>query len=327
MKFKLFIGVIMFVAAAGSWWLFHAPKDRPQKSQKANVAAEAAPASTAVPPSPVHLHPLKAVTQISSNPELSIGHGNNWSVIEIIVDDQAPYQKRLPAMDQLGPMSENDWEQLKKYLLTPNSQDQIQQNQILKNRLLDVLCAMNPPPSELGDVLIQMYQDQKQVEVLRDYAVQHMSAYYEQVSQTINAAAIQDVLWQATSETSDTIGGTALLALQRLSDEYPNFDKNKIASTALQMAQNLASTEPAQITSYQVCAQLNVPKALPVVLAAAQGGQTVPIKMSAIAALGQMGGPEQKLFLNSILAGSEERLKPAAQASLDKITSRNQLAN
>src|SRR5260370_24560824 len=130
-----------------------------------------------------------------------------------------------------------------------------------------------------------------------------MSAYYEQISQPPNAAAIQNVLLQATAETSDTIGGTALLALQRLSDEYTNFDRGKIASTALQMARNLASAEPAQITAYQVCARLNVTDALPVVLAAAQGGQTVPIKMSAIAALGQLGGPEQIPFLNSVFAG------------------------
>ncbi len=176
-----------------------------------------------------------------------------------------------------------------------------------------------------------MYRDQQQNEVIRDYAVQHMSAYYEQIpsrDRTKTEQAVQDTLWEAVNETSDSIGGTALLALKRLSQEYTNFDQGKIATTALQMATDNNAGELTHITAYQVCAQLGTTDALPVVLQAAQNGETISVRMSAIGALGWLGGPDQIPFLNRLLQGDEERLKPAAQHALAQITLRqSQLAS
>jgi len=231
---------------------------------------------------------------------------------------------RLRAIGSLaGHLSDADWNGLQPFLLQPDGLDKTQLGQVIKNELLDALCALNPPPAGLGEVLTRMYHDQQQNEVIRDYAVQHLGACYEQVAlqpdSTQALKVIQDTLWEAVNETSDSIGGTALLALKRLSQEYPGFDQNKIAATALQMAGDNQAGELTQITAYQVCAQLAVTNALPLLLAAAQNGPTIPVKMSAIGALGRLGGAEQILFLNRVLAGSQERLKPAAQHALEQI--------
>jgi HEAT repeat protein len=208
--------------------------------------------------------------------------------------------------------------------------DRGQLGQVIKNALLDALCALNPPPGGLGGVLAQMYEDPQQDEVVRDYAVQHLAAYYEQMSRQDDSAtteqAVQNVLWAAVNETSDSIAGTALLALKRLSQEYAGFDQEKIATTALQLAGDNDAGELTRISAYEVCAQLKTMEALPVVLQAAQDGETLSVKLSAIGALGSLGGPEEVSFLNSVLAGTEDRLKPAARHALEQINARqNQL--
>jgi hypothetical protein len=178
----------------------------------------------------------------------------------------------------------------------------------------------------MGDVLTKMYQNRQQDDVIRDYAVQHLTAYYEQTTMQPDSAetqkAVQKVLWEAVTETSDSIGGTALLALKRLSQEYTGFDQGKIASAALQMAGDGNAGELTHITAFQVCAQLGTTDATPVILQAAQNGETIPVKMSAIGALGLLGGLDQIPYLNSVLVGGDDRLKPAAQHALQQIATR-----
>jgi HEAT repeat protein len=67
---------------------------------------------------------------------------------------------------------------------------------------------------------------------------------------------------------------------------------------------------------------LGTAEALPLVREAAQNGETISVRMSAIGALGQLGGPEDISFLNSVLTGTEDRLKLPAQWALNQIQQR-----
>jgi len=90
------------------------------------------------------------------------------------------------------------------------------------------------------------------------------------------------------------------------------------------MAGPATSGELTRITAIQVCAQLNVQDALPVIQAAVQNGQTMTVRISAIGALGSLGGAEVIPLLNSVLQGTEERLKLPAQHALNQIENRLQ---
>lgn len=334
MKPKLFTGIALVVAlSAGLWsWLHH----RPASPVKLPPVTAVEPVIVSQP-FRMPVNSLKMVTvmagQDKNDPSVLPLPTSHRSAIQKLVDNQVAYAERLKAIQSLsGQLSEADWFDLKPFLLQPDSLDRIQLGQVIKNVLLDKLCALNPPPADLGDVLSNMFQNQGQETVIRDYAVQHLGAYYEQVAgQGNNAqiqAAVQNTLWAATLETSDSIGGTALLALTRLSREYDGFDQGKIAATALQLAKDDTAGELTHITAFQVCAQLGVTNALPVVLTAAQKGETVSVQLSAIGTLGQVGGPDQIPFLKSLLVGPEERLKPAAQHALYQISLRqNQLVS
>ena len=302
--------------------------------------------TTILKPIPLATHKLVGVKTSTLTP--------SWSAVQKIVDQNTSPMERQKAIRSLaGHMTDLDWEVLEPFLLRPDGLDKVQTGQVIKNELMDVLCAMNPPPASLGDDLIKIYRDRQQGEVIRDYAVQHLSAYYEQISTQPNSApaqspvptlglfsqhqaspnsvsaqaSIQAALWEAVQEPDGSIAGTALLALERLSQEYPEFDQGKIAATALQMVNDTQAGELTHITAYQVCGQLANTDALPAILSAAQNGETISVRMSAIGTLGSLGGVDQIPFLNEVLAGTEDRLKLAAQHALDQINARqNQMA-
>jgi hypothetical protein len=323
MKLKLVMGITLVVALTAGLWLWFHQQPFPAEKVSQRVKPDMASLPKPGPPNSPKLATVKNGPAGVQAPVLSLP-ASKWPAIQKIVDGRASYEERLKAIHSLsGQLTGADWKVLQPFLLQPDGLDKGQLGQVLKNELLDVLCALNPPPAGLGDVLAQMYRNPQQDEVIRDYAVQHLGAYYEQMTGQPDSAqveqAVQKVLWEAVRETDDSIGGTALLALKRLSQEYHEFDQGKVASTALQMANDNNAGELSHITAFQVCAQLGTADALPVVLAAAQNGETISVRMSAIGALGQLGGPEQISFLNDVLAGTEDRLKPAAQHALEQI--------
>jgi hypothetical protein len=329
MKLRLFIGVALAVAMTASLWLWfhHQP---PPAEKLLSKPAEPGIASTPrlIPANVPKMTVITGKPAVVQSQTSSLA-ASDWSAVQKIVDSQADYAGRLNAIRSLSAhLTDTDWAALQPFLLKPDELDKTQPGQVIKNQLLDALCALNPPPAGLGDVLAKMYRDQQQNEVIRDYAVQHLAAYYEQLTVQPNSdkeeQSVQNVLWEAVNETGGSIGGTALLALKRLSQEYAGIDQGKIATTALQMASDGNAGELTHITAYQVCAQLGTTDALPVVLSAAQNGETISVKMSAIGALGLLGGSEQVPFLNSVLSGTEDRLKPAAQHSLAEIQRQEQ---
>jgi len=271
------------------------------------------------------LAPNPANLQRGANPQQS----GLRPFVDVIVDSQTSIDQRLAAIDSIkGRLTNADRESLYNFLRQESAADNGQLGQVLKNRLLDVLCALNPPASGLLDLLAEIYQDQGQNTVLRDYAVQHMVAYCQQLGSDARLAQAQSeelehaktLLWQALTETDSSIAGTALLGLDRLSQAgEPDADHTKISAVALKLAGDTDAGELSRITAFQVCANLGLLDALPIVWDAAQNGATVPVQLSAIGALGMLGGPDQIPFLNNLIQGNNNRLKLPAQHALDQI--------
>jgi hypothetical protein len=346
MKSKLFgiVSVVALLSIGGVLLWQHSVKHATAKRETPIQHAPPPNTLTSVPASspvarPVPARIIKmAVVTGTSSPDASVESSSSdaWSLIQTIVDGQKKYDARLDALDHLPRrLGALDREKLQKFLQEKSPLDHGTPGQALKNRAMDILCALNPPPAGLEQTLIQIYHDLGQDEVLRDYAVQHLAIYYEQIAaiqpDANNAAvkeAIRGAFTEALRETRSTIAGTTLLALKRLSQDHPEFDPNSVTALALQMAGDISAGEQTHITAFQLCAQLGSADALPVIAQAARNGETLPVRISAVAALGLLGGTDQISFLNSLLQGDEERLKPAARHALDQITRRQkQLAS
>lgn len=335
MKRKLITGITLAVVlATGLWWGLH-------RSQPVELpVTKFVKPDTSILPKPSLVNRAKMITV---NPEtstrsyisqLSQPAPVNWPLVQSILDPSVGFQSRLGAIKSLSShLTDTDQDAIRQFLLTPDRLDKEQTAQVIKNNLMNALCALNPPSAGLGDVLIRIYQDHQQDEVIRDYAVQHLVGYYEQMAEQGNNAAtllsIKKALLEAVHEPAGSIDGTALLALNRLSQEYTsNFDREQIGTAALAMAGNPYAGELSHITAYQVCAQIGNRDALPIVLKAAEHGETMTVRLSAVGALGLLGGPDQIPYLSDLLKGTDDRFKPAAKNALRQIAVRqNQMAN
>ena len=323
MKSKPIFWIVVIAAAGLSVWLVSRPQEKAgYKAVKQIGGQKTQPAKQFHPVQPVQ------VTE-ASRARLSPG-------IQPLFLPGANYADRSAAVRTITMSSTDaDIDALYSYLLTKNPADDDQIEQVLKNDLMNELCALKPPPVQFADTLAQLYHDRSQNEVIRDYAVQHLATFYGEMStasddlkrtRSFETGEAASVLWDALSETDDSIAGTALLGLSRLGQSHTDIDAKQVAEAALKLAEDNQAGELSRITALQVCAKLNVPAALPLALSAAQPSQTIPLRISAVGALGVLGGAEQVNFLESLIQSGDERLKLPAQHALDRINQRFRLA-
>lgn len=262
---------------------------------------------------------------LDTNREVGTGGTPPARATMILVDSNADYSERLQATVSLpiGGLGNADREALYAWLRKPEAGDGDQRGQVLKNQVMDRLCEMEQLPDGLGELLVEVYRDIRQDEVVRDYAVQHLAEYYEQRfargaggSNAGDLQKVREVLWEALNDTESSIAGTALLALLRLSERREEFDSSKIKTAALEMATSAGTGQLARITAFQVCGRMGAAEAIPVLLQAARESQEMPLRISAVGALGLVGGAEVREYLNTLVDGNEERLKLPARRAL-----------
>ncbi|MCW5553212.1 MAG: hypothetical protein KIS67_13765 [Verrucomicrobiae bacterium] len=164
----------------------------------------------------------------------------------------------------------------------------------LKNDILNVLRMQNSPPPGFTDTLISIWSNPAQDVVLRDYALQHLFVWYEQGA--LDAAdartEIEDTLFGAACQ-FNSLAGTALLGLHRLSAADPAFSHGEINRLALRLIQSPATDLATRITAIQICAERGLKEALPAIEAVAQASDCVPLRLSASAATTRLSGEER----------------------------------
>ncbi len=190
----------------------------------------------------------------------------------------------------------------------------------LKNDILNTLRRQTIPPVGLSDLLAGIYNDPKQDVVIRDYAIQHLVAWYEQGT-CENAAAKSTILGVLSKAVGDqtSIAGTALLGLHRLTAVDPALDGKTIEELALNLAESNETSPAVRIAALQVCAERSVTSALPVAEVLAQKSTNIALQISAIAALGRLGGAAQADLLRRMKFEEKEPLRVATKAALKRL--------
>ena len=239
----------------------------------------------------------------------------------VVPNGQTAFVDRVKAIRALNrELTAEECKAFYAYLLAPaHSPAGDRQNENwLRNVMLDKLVEQQVLPSGLADALVAIYRDPEQDVVMRDYAIQHITPMYDRAS-TEEKATLSQALWQATGETDSSIAGTALLTLNDLAQNNTEFEKDKIAEAALKLTGNKQCGDLSRITAVQICGRMGVTQAAPLVLELAQGAGSIPLRITAIAALGDLGDQSVETFLQGIAAGSDDRLKPAAESALKRL--------
>ena len=93
-------------------------------------------------------------------------------------------------------------------------------------------------------------------------------------------------------------------------------DAARLTALASALAADSTASDVARLTALQVCAELRIKAVLPAAVSLAEGAASVPLRMSAVAAVGALGGPDQAPLLNRLATADDPRIQTAARAAL-----------
>lgn len=323
MKFNKLTVFLSLTAAicAGAWWLVR-DTQRPAAVETPHhpISAPVAGGHSS------NLRTAKVVTQKKSAEATSQAPLS----VRAIIDSAQSFSQRAADGRKLGrKLTRHELEFLYTFLEGQESNDP--NLHALKSDVMDALCNQAIFPKDLAAVFETIFRDQTQDETIRDYALQHFPDVYERLSKvkwqdtdaSAQLALIEKGMWDSLSETDTSIAGTGLLALCRLSDLSAPIDRNKLVAAAVKLASDSNSSDLARTTAIQVCARLGATDAIPMISRTVDQPVSVPLRLSAISALGLLGGQPEVALLQKLSAGADVRLQPAISAALSRLQSRN----
>lgn len=199
-----------------------------------------------------------------------------------------------------------------------------------KNDILEALIEQEPQAAQLQGKLLSMFRDKSHEEWWRNFCVQHFELLYRK--KWPNGATgggeeerrtMKDAYSEAVREVGNSIAGTALLGMARLSEDYPEFDKKTVSKTAVNIAGNTGADPRSRIAALQVAGRLGGSDVLPVARSVAVSGAAISLRLSAISAISEVGTAEDVSLLSQISRADEPYLAKAASNALHRIESKN----
>ena len=140
-----------------------------------------------------------------------------------------------------------------------------------KNQLMDDLLARDEIPAGYAEAMEALYRDRSNDDILRGFAVQHLLLHAETLFRrgsydpaSPESGRVRSTLFEAARESGTSIGGTALLALERLSHMNPDVDRNDLARLSVRYASDSSCHLQTRIAAVQVCGLLRLSEARPI---------------------------------------------------------------
>ncbi|MEI6972653.1 MAG: hypothetical protein WCL44_14190, partial [bacterium] len=174
------------------------------------------------------------------------------------------YQMRTKAVQSLGrELSRKELDGIYAFLSVKyedyHGELQLLEFESIRNDTLDALLRQKELPSDLGKQILKMYNDPEQNEVWRDYCVQHFGPYAQTKWKDGSGAGddpewaeVTNAYWQATTETRNTIAGTALIGMNTLAGRYPGLTKDQVAERSLQLARDDSCGDASRVTAFRM---------------------------------------------------------------------------
>lgn len=147
----------------------------------------------------------------------------------------------------------------------------------------------------------------------------HLGQWYSKADVS-EQPQIAGTLWNATEKKELPIAGTALIALSN-NTSGPDISREDVADRAYELCDDARCCELAKTTALQICARLGDKRALPIARRIADSSASVPLRMSAIAAVGTLGDPSDKPLLEKYASSTDVRLRKSAQSALGRLNS------
>ena len=280
------------------------------------------PVSVARRPSVRRLSPSKSLVRPSGPLERT---GSEQIDMIVGLGCETRYGPRVAAAHTLSKtLNREHIKTLRDFLAAPydakTTELNVRQINAIKNDVLNALLSQETLPEGLGEQMVEMAADPGLDAIWRDYCVQHFAPYYLKKYPAPMEAGERDeareryirACWEYVRTPGGPLTGTALLALERLSERREEFDKAEIGAAALAIAREARSDVTARIPSLQIAARMKVGAVAPVARALAGGKATHTLRLSAIATLGEVGTEQDLGFLDRLAGGEDRHLRRAA---------------
>lgn len=196
----------------------------------------------------------------------------------------------------------------------------------LKNDALIVLLNQKEAPVGLGSQLADMFADDNHSTRWRDFSLQYLAQYYEEVMEpgSDEFAAITNTYANALQARSEKFAGTALMAVERLSRDHEAFDRDAIGDAAVEIALAADTSHDSRITALRVCAMMGRVEVLPQARMLSQTGTTTPVRLAAIATVGDLGDATDLEYIESLAASDDRRLQRVSKSASKRLRERLQ---
>lgn len=247
--------------------------------------------------------------------------------IGVITNVQAGIVQRTSAVHELSDHLEaSELHRLFQFLGRHSNERNAAGVRYLKNEVVTALRHQSTPPAGLTETLINVYQDTQQDSAVRDYALQHLACWYEEgAGDAYDSKSRIRLTLIAASESDSEIAATGLLGLHRLSLLDGSVEVERLNSTALRLAK-ISSASSVRVTAIQVCAERGCSSILPIIRSLAQSDNDSALRVSSIAALGQLGEATDLALLRRLRIGAIPSLKSAFETAVTKLERKNQNA-
>ena len=246
----------------------------------------------------------------------------NLEIIDFIAGkkDKKTYYPRAMAIHRLGKnLTRREVENIYQFLAYGTAGNTLKPLEInsLKNDLVIVLMKQTRPPVDLGIKLVEMFNNQKNSSIWRDYCIQFMGRWYKNASEEEQKQMLKAMLG-ALDEHKNGIAGAALIAL-RSNIGQREIRPREVRLSAFKVLTAKDTPDYVKLTALQICAMGKEANALPIAREILKTSKHVPLKMSAIAAIGMLGDSDDFETLNKLAHSTDIRLRTAASNALKKL--------
>jgi hypothetical protein len=201
----------------------------------------------------------------------------------------------------------------------------------IKNMVLNLLARQEALPERWDRLLQRIIEDEDQNTVIRAYALQHLFTWYEDMLQAGHTdviggeelKAVADLFWRLTDHEEGSIASTALLGLCHLAACDPALDVTRVGRKAGVLLHAPGVDPLMEISAFQVAGLLKQRDVLERALDVARTGTGIASRVSAIGAVGALGGEGEAAAIEVLLEDPNPSIRTAARTALARLNSKD----
>ena len=219
-------------------------------------------------------------------------------------------------------LPEGDVVALMDYLASTNDVLRVERVAALKNDVMNLLRSQEPPPANLADTLIALFEGGEHPPAVLDYCVQHLGAMQGEITDDATRRRIREVLVGAARRAGQSYAGTALYSLADDRRATPA-QESELKRLTLALCRPEANSA-ARIAAIQLAGESGYAEALPILRETLSGERRdAVLDIVAIGSVGLLGDIGDIALLSRF--SSDSRRATAADVAVKRITERNSI--